>query len=465
MDFNHRINLTITGQEIAQRLIDTRNRELALILDLSEQQLIGQPDPTIEPPIWELGHVGWFQDRWILQNLDKRQPSDPKADLLYHSFNIANDARWQLSYPSLGQTVEYITDILDKIISRLAKREPTAEEVYYYNLVLNHEEMHSETMHHIRHTLGYPAPKLTFDNSKPERPLIDENFAFDEIAIPGGEYMLGGLPNQPFIFDNEKWAHPVKIAPFLISSTPVTFGQYQAFVDAGGYLESSFWSAEGWAWLSESGQDGPHFWKKEPERGWIWRWFDQWQPIEENMPMVNVNWYEANAYCRWAGCRLPSEAEWELAASATPMPDGAGFDAQKKWYPWGNQHPSANHANLNSRSGRIIDVRAFPQGDSAFGLRQMIGNVWEWTADTFDAFPGYVIDPYDTYSAPSFGQQKVLRGGCWATRPHVIRNTFRNFYTPDRNNIFAGFRTARSIQYARIDNAVEADQCRRVLYN
>ncbi len=442
MDFINRIELTAHGQEIAQRLIDTRNRELALILDLSEEQLIGPPNPTVEPPIWELGHVGWFQDRWILQNIDKREPSDPKADLLYHSFNVANDARWHLSYPSLGQTVEYITDILDKVISRLAKREPTVEEVYYYNLVLNHEEMHSETMHHIRHTLSYPAPKFTLDSP---RPLIDEGYALEKIAIPGGVYRLGGLPEQVFIFDNEKWAHPVEVAPFLISSTPVTFGQYQAFVNAGGYQERSFWCAEGWGWLENSGQDGPTYWKRGPEGGWRWRWFDRWRPIEDNLPMVNVNWYEANAYCRWADCRLPSEAEWELAASAALLPEGQGIDTQKKWYPWGNQHPSESQANLNSRYGQIVDVRAFPEGDSAFGLRQMIGNVWEWTADTFDAFPGYVIDPYDTYSKPSFGQQKVLRGGSWVTRPHVVRNSYRNFYTPDRNNIFAGFRTAHTI--------------------
>ena len=183
------------------------------------------------------------------------------------------------------------------------------------------------------------------------------------------------------------------------------------------------------------------YWKKDNQGNWLQRWFDQWKPLEIHLPMVHVNWYEASAYCRWAGRRLPSEAEWELAASAVPEKEFKGFTSEKRWYPWGNSHPENDQANLNSNWGGIVDVRAFPRGDSAFGLRQMIGNVWEWTEDTFDPFPGYVIDPYATYSEPSFGQQKVLRGGCWATRPHVIRNTYRNFYTPDRNNIFAGFRT------------------------
>ena len=157
--------------------------------------------------------------------------------------------------------------------------------------------------------------------------------------------------------------------------------------------------------------------------------------------MIHVNWYEANAYSKWAGRRLPTEAEWELAASSEPTPDGKGFTAAKRWYPWGNTFPSHEKANLDSAALGPIDVRALPDGDSAWGLRQMIGNVWEWTADTFDGYPGFVIDLYDTYSEPSFGKQKVLRGGCWVTRGRVIRNTWRNFYTPDRNNIFAGFRT------------------------
>jgi iron(II)-dependent oxidoreductase len=207
-------------------------------------------------------------------------------------------------------------------------------------------------------------------------------------------------------------------------------------------LERSLWSDAGWAWREDSGQEQPVYWKKGQDDEWLWRWYQFWQPIEPYLPMVHVNWYEANAYCNWAGRRLPTEAEWELAASASPTYDGKGFTDEKRWYPWGDQHPEREFANLNSATGGLADVRAYPEGDSAFGLRQMIGNVWEWTADTFDAFPGYIIDPYDTYSEPSFGQQKVLRGGCWATRPHVIRNTFRNFYTPDRNNIFAGFRTA-----------------------
>ena len=440
MEFKLETPLTEKGQQIAHRLIDTRKRELDLIRDLSAEQMVGPMLRIVEPPIWELGHVGWFQDRWILQNLDHQEPSDQKAEDLYNSFNIPNAERWDLAFPSRGQTFEYITDILERIIVRLESREPTDKEIYFYNLVLNHEEMHIETMHHIRQTFAYPKPKLSANWGDPEVARIDQGFETHDIEIPSGTFMLGATPDIPFVFDNEKWAHPVEIERFSISATPVTFAEYQEFVDGGGYQERSLWSSEGWAWLEQSGQKHPAYWKKNEHGEWNWRWYDQWLPLQPFLPMVHVNWYEANAYCNWAGRRLPTEAEWELAASSAPNMNQDGFANEKQCYPWGNDHPQPKHANLNSSIG-IVDVRSYPAGDSPFGLRQMIGNVWEWTSDTFEAYPDYVIDPYDTYSEPSFGQQKVLRGGCWATRPHVIRNTFRNFYTPDRNNIFAGFRT------------------------
>jgi gamma-glutamyl hercynylcysteine S-oxide synthase len=430
-------SLTESGQEIVDRLIDTRKRELELMSDLTDEQMLGPQTRIVEPPIWELGHVGWFQDRWILQNLDNRKPADEKAEALYNSFEIPNGERWNLYFPSKGQTFEYITDILEQVITRLKFRDPTEEEKYFYTLALNHEEMHSETMHHIRHTFAYPAPKFSEKLTNLDQIEIDEAFEPHDIEIPGVIYSLGASPDQPFVFDNEKWAHPVQVETYQISTTPVTFADFQEFVEAGGYQERSFWSDEGWEWLQKSGQKHPVFWKQDEQGKWHWRWFDQWRPLNSFLAMVNVNWYEANAYCQWVGRRLPSEAEWELAASVSPSLD----INEKRWYPWGNEHPTPEQANLNSRVGEIVDVRAYPSGDSAYGLRQMIGNVWEWTADTFNPYPGFIIDPYDTYSEPSFGQQKVLRGGCWATRPHVIRNTFRNFYTPDRNNIFAGFRT------------------------
>jgi iron(II)-dependent oxidoreductase len=232
----------------------------------------------------------------------------------------------------------------------------------------------------------------------------------------------------------------VTVRPYRIAATPVTNAEFQRFVEAGGYQQRELWSDAGWQWRLEAQAEHPVCWQREDDH-WLWRRFDMLGPLEPFQPVIHVNWYEANAYCAWAGRRLPSEAEWELAASAERAAGGRGISDHKRRYPWGDESPSPARANLDSAAMGCLDVRTLPAGDSPFGCRQMIGNIWEWTADTFDAYPGFELDPYDTYSAPSFGQQKVLRGGCWATRARLIRNTFRNFYTPDRNNIFAGFRT------------------------
>ncbi|MBI1879299.1 MAG: ergothioneine biosynthesis protein EgtB [Chloroflexi bacterium] len=434
-------NLSTVAKELVQNLFDARQRELEVLAGLNDEQMFGSRMRIIEPPIWEMGHVGWFQEHWILRNLDKSAPIKPEAYKLYDSFNIPNAERWELAFPARQETLEYITAVLKRCIQRLEGRELTEDDLYFYRLVINHEDMHSETMVHIRQTLGYSRPPIV--KTRTTLPEIELDFEPHDVAIPGGTFILGATKDMGFVLDNEKWAHPVEIAPFYISATPVTQAQYQAFVEAGGYRDRAYWSDEGWAWREQAGAEHPVFWDPNGDGRWCVRTFDRYVPLEPHLPMVNVNYYEANAYCAWAGRRLPTEAEWELAASGEPTLDGRSFKPIKRLYPWGDEFPSQERANLDSAALGTIDVRALPQGDSAFGCRQMIGNVWEWTADTFDAYPGFEIDPYETYSAPSFGQQKVLRGGCWVTRSRVIRNTWRNFYTPDRNNIFAGFRTCR----------------------
>jgi iron(II)-dependent oxidoreductase len=163
--------------------------------------------------------------------------------------------------------------------------------------------------------------------------------------------------------------------------------------------------------------------------------------LDERLPVINVNWHEADAYCRWADQRLPTEAEWEIAASGEPALNGSGLKRHRRRYPWGDDSPTPEQANLDWRAMRCVPVDALPAGDSAFGCRQMIGNVWEWTASDFKPYAGFVAGPYQEYSAPWFGDHKVLRGGCWATRSRLIHNSYRNFYTPDRRDVWAGFRT------------------------
>lgn len=432
-------NLSDEAKILVNALIDTRERELEVLDGLTRAQLVGEQDRKIEPPIWEMGHVGWFQEHWILRNLDKTEPIKPEAYQLYDSFNIPNSERWDLAFPSKEETLVYITDVLQRCINRLENRTLTEDDVYFYKLAINHEDMHSETMVHIRQTLSYPKPLI--QKTRTALLDVDLNFELQDVSVPGGTFILGATRDMPFVLDNEKWGHEVEIRPFKISNTPVTTAQFEAFVNDNGYLQSQFWSEEGWAWREKAQASQPLYWRKEQDGSFCQLLFGEWEPLRPYHPMVNVNFYEAEAYCKWAGRRLPTEAEWELAASGIPTGDGAGFQQEKRWFPWGNQAPDQGTANLDSAALGPIDVRALPDSDSLFGCRQMIGNLWEWTSGNFDAYPGFEIDPYDTYSAPSFGQQKVLRGGCWVTRSRVIRNTWRNFYTPDRNNIYAGFRT------------------------
>jgi iron(II)-dependent oxidoreductase len=252
--------------------------------------------------------------------------------------------------------------------------------------------------------------------------------------IPGGSFTLGAEKSETFVFDNEKWAHPVELNAYRMSRAPVSNDQFAAFVDEAGYARRDLWCDAGWAWREHALAIQPVYWRKV-DGVWLERRYDKLESIAPDRPVCHVNWFEAQAYCRWAKRRLPSEAEWEFAASCAP--DGA----TRTRYPWGNVLPDAGRANFHGVVGRTVDVGAFAAGDSASGCRQMLGNVWEWTADTFAPYPGFVRDPYKEYSEPWFGTHKVLRGGSFATRAWLMRNTWRNFYTPDRRDIYAGFRT------------------------
>jgi len=419
-----------------RRLLEERRvHELELLTDLTDEQLHGVLMREVERPIWEMGHVGWFQEYWILRHLDGVESAMKDSDSFYDSSWTYTHERGEFSLPTRSETLEYISTVLDRCIERLSAREPTPDEVYYYLLSIFHEDMHSETLTFIRQTLGYPRPNLSTSSPTLLLPTIDSDFQFHDVDVPGGSFCLGADPETPFAFDNEKWAHAMEVDSFSISATTVTNAEFLAFVEADGYHLNHIWGRRGKDWLRRSKGEHPRFWHKGSDGGWYREDFGQLVPLEPYLPVVHVNWYEANAYCNWAHRRLPTEAEWEMAANA------GGGAIVKPSFPWGDEAPTPQRANLDWAAMGCVDVRALPAGDSAAGCRQMIGNVWEWTADTFNPYPGFVVDPYQEYSAPSFESKKVLRGGSWATRSLLIRNTWRNFYMPFRNNIYAGFRT------------------------
>jgi iron(II)-dependent oxidoreductase len=424
-----------TATSLAEVLLDARAVELGLLAALGDAEMLGAPGHFVEPPIWEMGHVGWFQELWILRQLDGAETLLPGADAIYDAFHVSYRRRWDHAYPSRARTQRYIDDVLRRTVGRLGSREPTAETTYFYTLAALHEDMHAENLTLILQTHGYRRPALLAPAGLSPALFVDPAYRPHDVTVPGGTFLLGADPDEPFVFDNEKWAHPVEVEPFRISSTAVTNAEFQRFVDDDGYRRRECWSRRGWEWRRREGSQHPLFWCRAGDGRWYQHRFDEVVPLAPWLPVVHVNWYEAEAYCRWAGRRLPTEAEWEMAATLDVA------TGRKRRFPWGDDPPTPARANLDYRAGGTIDVRALPEGDSPVGCRQMIGNVWEWVDDTFQAFPGFVCDPYKEYSAPYFGQKKVLRGGAWTTRSRLIRPTWRNFYMRHRRNIWAGFRT------------------------
>lgn len=444
---------------------DARERTFELVADLTDEQLMGPRLAIVNPLLWEIGHVAWFQEKWVLRHVCGEDPVRADSDTLWDSIAIPHDVRWDLPLLSREETLAYMREVRDRVLDRLRRR-PSEELIFFAQYTVFHEDMHTEAFTYTRQTLGYPAPAISSERaaraagrgaaSRGDGPGSTSQGGHGpasgaaqlagaargpcpgDAEVPGGVFLLGAPRDAPFAFDNEKWAHPVELEPFAIARAPVTQAEFAEFVEDGGYRRREWWSDEGWAWRESAGKPHPVYWRRQAD-GWVRRDFDRWVPLEPHRPVIHVNFYEAEAFCRWAGRRLPTEAEWEAAAAGTPA--GNRLGERKCTFPWGEEPPTPERANLDGSAMGCVDVGACPNGDGAFGVRQMIGNVWEWTSTTFLPYPGFEIDAYREYSEPWFGTRKVLRGGCWATRSRLIRNTYRNFYTPDRRDVWAGFRT------------------------
>jgi gamma-glutamyl hercynylcysteine S-oxide synthase len=449
------LNMTIvrpqlTTDRLAWHLKEARQRSLELVADLSDEQMIGPRLAIVNPLRWEIAHVAFFQEFWCLRHLRGFEPikaaGNLDSDLLYDSARVDHNTRWDLPLPTKKDTISYTGRIFGRVIEEAMKTAGQEisdaagyDERYFLQLSLLHEDMHNEAITYTRQTLGYRAPNLDIESIA--RSECDRAPVRDDTSVPGGIYQLGSSTCDGFVFDNEQWAHEMTVAPFVISRTAVSNAAFTAFVNDGGYRHRDFWCEEGWQWRENANALHPVYWKSIGNGQWLRRDFDRWVELEADLPVIHVNWYEATAYCRWAGRRLPTESEWEMAASCEPSADGYGVISRKRIYPWGDDPPTAGRANLNWIAMGCLPVSALPAGDSAFGCRQMIGNIWEWTATEFQPYPGFEPGPYKEYSEPWFGSHKVLRGGCWATRSRLIRNNYRNFYTPDRRDVWAGFRT------------------------
>lgn len=422
---------------IAEVLHRARARTALLTDTVDDTDLTAQHSPLMSPLVWDLAHIGNQEELWLIRDVGGREAVRADIDELYDAFKHARANRPALPLLDPDQARGYVGSVREKVWDVLESSDlagnPLVDKGFAFGMIAQHEQQHDETML-ATHQLRLGAPVLSAPPPPTARVRLD-----GEVVIPAGEFLMG-TSADPWALDNERPAHPVHVPGFAIDVAPVTNEQYLAFVTDGGYDRPELWSARGWAHRQEAGLTAPQFWTNEDGR-WSRTAFGVRTPLRPRQPVVHVCWFEAEAYARWAGKRLPTEAEWEKAARFDPE-TGAS-----RRYPWGEDTPGPQHANLGQRHLEPAEVGAYPAGASATGVHQLIGDVWEWCATGFDAYPGFRAFPYREYSEVFFGgDYRILRGGCFGTDEVACRGTFRNWDHPIRRQIFAGFRLARDLR-------------------
>ncbi|MEO8214131.1 MAG: L-histidine N(alpha)-methyltransferase, partial [Myxococcales bacterium] len=458
-------------------LAEMRARTQQIVAPLSDADLSRQHSPLMSPIVWDLGHIAHFEELWLLPSADR--PPDPEEALAraYDPLVTPRAGRAQLALPSTAAVRQRMREVRQRVEDRVATSgvlslargattnsvagmpgstgsrsgtasgrpapvsRPQLEREFALQLVAQHEAQHQETILQaiaLREDLEY-RPAFSADAPLPRaaRPLVES------VLIPAGEFVMG-TDDREWAYDNERPAHPVFLPAFRMDRAPVTNGQYFAFMADDGYGRRALWSDEGWQWLQKTRPQAPGHWRfsaaqpREWAGGWEALTFGRLEPLHPDQAVVHVCWYEAAAYARWSGGRLPTEAEWEKAAAWDPA------RGCSRRYPWGDSPWQPGRANLDQRRLEPTHAGAYLDGSSAYGCAQMLGDVWEWTDSWFRGYPGFESFPYPEYSQIFFGDKyRVLRGGSFSTRALVARNTFRNWDLPERRQIFAGFRCVR----------------------
>ncbi len=406
----------LRGNELASALSDSRARTWAMVEDLSEHQWRPPQQAGVNPIAWELAHVAWFAEFWTTRGPHHfadglvhaaRAPRHAGPDAHLDSARLPHARRWDTPLPGFARLREMHAAQLDATRANIPEAGGDSDgdaALYLHRLALFHEDMHGEAFAWLRAAVGLPAPPGEALPVLPGLPALRLDAAEVWVGWPEGE--------AGFAFDNESHGQRVALKAFEIDATPLSAGAYLRFVESGGYDQPEHWHGAGGAWRQQMARAHPE--RSHPERwrrsagGWQVRWFDRWQPLQPDAPVIHVNAYEAEAYCAWAGRRLPHAAEWEAAAALQETP---GLSPQ------------------------------LPRSASE-GVRFTWGHsVWEWTADNFEPYPGFSPGPYRDYSAPWFGDHRELRGGAFATHERMHHPRYRNFFLPERADVFAGFRT------------------------
>jgi iron(II)-dependent oxidoreductase len=392
----------------------------------------------MSPIIWDLGHIGAFEELWLVRRLGA-VTSESELDAVYDAFRTPRSERGDLSLPDGASLFDRLAEVRAQALRRLQTVEFDPDNQllrggFAYEMVREHEAQHQETILQTIMLMESEAYEPSF--RLPHGPGGAAAIPGEMVSVPAGPFLMGAS-GHGFAYDNELPRHPVETKAYLIGRYPVTNGEYLEFVASGGYENRDLWTEEGWNWKVEAGLVAPMYWERSGS-GWQRRTSLGSGPLEALHPVIHVCCHEAEAYARFASARLPAEAEWEKAAAWDPSSD------QPRTYPWGDEPPSPGNANLDQHVFGTTAIGSLPQSASASGCEQRLGDVWEWTSSSFQGYPGFEAFPYAEYSEVFFGPDyRVLRGGSWATRSEVSRNSFRNWDYPIRRQIFAGFRIAR----------------------
>ncbi len=433
----------LEARMLRDRLREARDRTLELVAPLTDADVTRQHNPLMSPIVWDLGHIAHFEEVWLLENVDGAGPGTEGLRGIYDAFRHPRVTRDRLPLPDRATCLGYLADVRRAVLRKMEGIDPRADTPllrggYVFNMVLQHEYQHNETiMQTLQLMDGEPYPQ---PGRKPcwaaEGDGVENQPQTDAMVhFPGGDVFVG-TDDRSQAYDNERPRTRLRVEPFRIDRHPVGNAAFMDFIEADGYRTDAHWSGAGLAWRAAERVQAPLFWFRR-DGAWWTRTLGREAPVDPALPVCHVSWYEADAFARWAGKRLPTEAEWEVAA---------GWDPARKrafLYPWGDEPATPSRANLDAVHPGPAPPGSHPGNLSPLGCYGMIGDVWEWTSSHFRPYPRFEAFPYPEYSQVFFGDEyRVLRGGSWATRPGAIRNTFRNWDYPQRRQIFSGFRCA-----------------------
>jgi iron(II)-dependent oxidoreductase len=420
--------------DVAEAFREARDRTLGLVSSVTDDDLERVHSTLMSPLVWDLGHIAAFEDLWLVHRFGGRPLLREDLAEIYDAFETPRAKRGDLEFLRPDAARDYLAEVRDAMLDVIDER--GIGDGFVHEMVLRHEQQHNETMLQTLQLAQLSDYELACRRPAPDTP-IPTLTGLELIEVPAGPFDIGA-PLRTFSYDNERPRHRTDVRGYLIGQSPITNATYLTFVEGGGYERREWWSHEGWAWKEQYDITRPASWTADLSAEWR---LGSCEPLAPDAPVVHISWFEADAFARAHGVRLPTEAEWEKAAT-WDQEQGRALA-----YPWGDEPPTPGvHANVDQLGGGTHPVGAYAEGQSPSGCLGMIGDVWEWTSSDFGGYPGFSAHPYKEYSEVFFGSDyKVLRGGSWATRARVITPTFRNWDYPQRRQIFAGLRIARDL--------------------